>query len=265
MVNEEKKKALKVMLNGVIDSFFEAYGNTENSIPQVGPYYGPTIPQTQFHPAYSPFNGANPYPSVMPQSPMSWHLPQMPTPKGLTGQPPRPFGLVLEEIKSGNISSKEEEDNKKTIIGLKRIFEWGLENSLCEKYMNVSRGLLILERTVSDTGEKLCDEIDVFVKYDDGSVRIIIGCECGGFLLTMYVNAPVIVYSTNNNSMSYVIPIDCFDPELVNRYCTRTKPVTKFIERKHFDYEELQAMISPQFVQQTKSYNDLMEDPADDE
>lgn len=251
MVNEEKKKALKVMLNGVIDSFFEAYGDKENPVPQAGPFYNPMV---QFHPA-----------SNYPTFPSSISIPpQMPTPRGLEGRAPGSFMLGgIEKICSGNISSSEEEGNKKTIARLKRIFEWGIENSLCEKYSNVSRGILILERIV-DTGEKLYDEIDVFVKIDAGSSGIVVGSTHDGTLFTHPANAPIVLYSNNNLYMSYIIPIDNFDIDLVNRYCTRAKSVKNFVEKKRADYNEYCKMLLPPPFVQEKGHKDVEKLEEDD-
>ena len=218
MTNEEKKNTLKTIINGVIDAFFETEDFQDKQ---------PTQPE--------------------PQKPTKES--QKPVIRGLMGKspniPPSTIGPV--ELHCGDITPMDEDKNKISILNLKRIFEWGLENSLVERYANVSRGIIMLDRTIMD----ICvyDQIEVFVKVDDGSATIVTGLESlTGELRTQALDIPIIVYSRlpedmrNDRyepmNMACIIPINNFNLKLINQYYKAENTVTDIVEKKNTEYVE---------------------------
>ena len=218
MTNEEKKNTLKTIINGIIDAFFET--QEDNKLP---------------HPE--------------PQMPMKES--QKPVIRGLMGKspniPPSTIGSI--ELHCGDITPVDEDENKRSIMNLKRIFEWGLENSLVERYANVSRGIIMLDRTITETTTCLYDQIEVFVKVDDGSATIVTGLESfNGKLRTQPLDAPIIVYprlpeDIRNDryepmNMACIIPINNFNLKLINQYYKVENTVTDVVEKKNTEYVE---------------------------
>lgn len=226
MTNEEKKNALKTIINGVIDAFFETQDLQENKLP---------------HPE--------------PQMPMKES--QKPVIRGLMGEspniPPSAIGSIV--LHCGDITPADEDENERSIMTLKRIFEWGLENSLVERYANVSRGIIMLDRIITETTTCLYDQIEVFVKVDDGSATIVTGLETlNGELRTQALDAPIIIYprlpeDRGNDvyepiNMACIIPINNFDLKLINQYYKVENTVTDVVAKKNMEYIEFYTSIS---------------------
>ena len=236
MTNEEKKNALKTIINGIIDAFFETQNSQENEPPQSDP---PCNPMSQ-----------------QPEPQMSIKESQRPTVRELVGKcpnPPSSIGSIV--LHCGDITPEDEDENKRSIMNLKRIFEWGLENSLVESYTNVSRGIIMLDRTITETTVCLYDQIEVFVKVDNGSATIVTGLKAhNGELRTQALDAPIIIYPRLSKdgmndlrepmNMACIIPINNFDLKLINQYYKVGNTVTDVVEKKYMEYTEFYASIS---------------------
>ena len=248
-MTREEKKSLEMMISDAINTFYEAQQSPASSGPLYQPQamhpYSQMIPQmtSPSYPLYpQPQPMHHPYSQMMSQSPCPPNPilpPSLNAPENMLVFPGVYDAQNIEnsDITCGYITREQEERNQQVIKQLKDFFDWTKtldRGTLSAYYRNLSHGKMFIKRVVD--GEEREDIIDVNTVNMPYSDRVVFGINSSGFLMSTFLNAPIVYANFQYGSIS--IPLYMYDETSLINFASITASIQNYLMEKKSEFNK---------------------------